>query len=78
MADDGTSAPRVERLGHGLQLVSAVAQVFAEATPDFLCRGAHAGRPASDVVQVVLLDLKLPKVDGLTCCARCAPIRGPG
>jgi len=37
----------------------------AEALDYFFCRGAHAGRPASDVVQVVLLDLKLPKIDGL-------------
>jgi two-component system response regulator len=37
----------------------------AEALDYFFCRGSHAGRPASDVVQVVLLDLKLPKVDGL-------------
>ena len=37
----------------------------AEALDYFFCRGAHAGRPASDVIQVVLLDLKLPKVDGL-------------
>jgi two-component system response regulator len=28
-------------------------------------RGMHANRPAIDVAQVVLLDLKLPKVDGL-------------
>jgi two-component system response regulator len=37
----------------------------AEALDYFFCRGAHAGRPASEVIQVVLLDLKLPKVDGL-------------
>jgi two-component system, response regulator len=37
----------------------------AEALDYFFCRGAHAGRVASDVIQVVLLDLKLPKVDGL-------------
>lgn len=37
----------------------------AEALDYFFCRGAHAGRPASDVIQVVLLDLKLPKIDGL-------------
>jgi two-component system response regulator len=37
----------------------------AEALDYFFFRGAHAGRPASDVVQVVLLDLKLPKIDGL-------------
>jgi two-component system, response regulator len=37
----------------------------AEALDYFFCRGTHAGRVASDVIQVVLLDLKLPKVDGL-------------
>jgi two-component system response regulator len=37
----------------------------AEALDYFFCRGAHAGRPVGEVVQVVLLDLKLPKVDGL-------------
>jgi len=28
-------------------------------------RGMHAGRPETDAAQVVLLDLKLPKIDGL-------------
>ena len=28
-------------------------------------RGAHAARPESETAQVVLLDLKLPKIDGL-------------
>ncbi|HEY0253407.1 MAG TPA: response regulator [Kofleriaceae bacterium] len=28
-------------------------------------RGQHAERPETDVAQVVLLDLKLPKIDGL-------------
>ena len=28
-------------------------------------RGMHANRPENDVPQVVLLDLKLPKIDGL-------------
>jgi two-component system response regulator len=37
----------------------------AEALDYLFVRGAHAERPPSDVVQVVLLDLKLPKVDGL-------------
>ena len=37
----------------------------AEALDYFFCRGAHAGRLPSEVIQVVLLDLKLPKVDGL-------------
>ena len=37
----------------------------AEALDYFFCRGAYANRPTCDVAQVVLLDLKLPKVDGL-------------
>jgi two-component system response regulator len=37
----------------------------AEALDYFFCRGAHAGRPPGEVPQVVLLDLKLPKIDGL-------------
>jgi two-component system response regulator len=37
----------------------------AEALDYFFRQGNHADRPASDVVQVVLLDLKLPKIDGL-------------
>jgi two-component system, response regulator len=37
----------------------------AEALDYFFTRGSHAGRPATELVQVVLLDLKLPKVDGL-------------
>jgi two-component system response regulator len=37
----------------------------AEALDYFFFRGAHANRPAGEVPQVVLLDLKLPKVDGL-------------
>ncbi len=37
----------------------------AEALDYCFRRGAHAGRPASEVIQVVLLDLKLPKIDGL-------------
>lgn len=37
----------------------------AEALDYFFARGAHAGRSPSEVPQVVLLDLKLPKIDGL-------------
>jgi two-component system response regulator len=37
----------------------------AEALDYFFLRGAHAGRPANEIAQVVLLDLKLPKIDGL-------------
>ncbi len=37
----------------------------AEALDYLFTRGAHANRPATDVTQVILLDLKLPKIDGL-------------
>ena len=37
----------------------------AEALDYFFLRGSYANRPANEVAQVVLLDLKLPKIDGL-------------
>ncbi len=37
----------------------------AEALDYFFCRGAYASRDPDDLPQVVLLDIKLPKVDGL-------------
>ena len=37
----------------------------AEALDYVFVRGAHAGRDPGEVPQVILLDLKLPKVDGL-------------
>ena len=37
----------------------------AEALDYFFARGSYANRPANEVAQVVLLDLKLPKIDGL-------------
>jgi two-component system response regulator len=37
----------------------------AEALDYFFARGAHANRAPGEIVQVVLLDLKLPKIDGL-------------
>lgn len=37
----------------------------AEALDYLFVRGAHASRPAEDIPQVILLDLKLPKIDGL-------------
>ncbi len=37
----------------------------AEALDYLFTRGAHANRPATEVPQVILLDLKLPKIDGL-------------
>src|SRR5882724_10977770 len=36
-----------------------------EALDYFFARGAHAGRRPTEVAQLVLLDLKLPKIDGL-------------
>jgi two-component system, response regulator len=42
-----------------------VARDGAEALEYLFCTGQHAGRNLSDLPQVVLLDLKLPKLDGL-------------
>lgn len=37
----------------------------AEALDFLFCRGKYAGRSAKGVIKVILLDLRLPKVDGL-------------
>jgi two-component system response regulator len=37
----------------------------AEALDYFFVRGAYTNRPPGEIPQVVLLDLKLPKIDGL-------------
>jgi CheY-like chemotaxis protein len=37
----------------------------AEALDFLFARGEHVGRNASDIPRLVLLDLKLPKIDGL-------------
>jgi two-component system response regulator len=42
-----------------------LAQDGVEALDYLFCTGAHAGRDAGNLPAVVLLDLKLPKVDGL-------------
>jgi two-component system response regulator len=47
-----------------------VARDGAEALEILFCEGAHAGRRIEDVPRLVLLDLKLPKVDGLEVLAR--------
>jgi CheY-like chemotaxis protein len=42
-----------------------VARDGAEALDYLFCEGAHSGRRIEDAPRVVLLDLKLPKVDGI-------------
>jgi CheY-like chemotaxis protein len=42
-----------------------IKQDGAEALDFLFCQGADAGRDPRDVPQVILLDLKLPKIDGL-------------
>ena len=52
-----------EKSGVGNEIV--VARDGAEALEYLLATGRHAGRDARDLPEVVLLDLKLPKIDGL-------------
>jgi len=47
-----------------------VARDGAEALEILFCEGAHAHRRIEDAPRLVLLDLKLPKVDGLEVLAR--------
>jgi CheY-like chemotaxis protein len=55
-------ALRAAKLANPLQLVRD-----GEEALDFLfCRGAYLGRKMEDLPRLILLDLKLPKVDGLT------------
>jgi two-component system, response regulator len=42
-----------------------VARDGAEAMDYIFCEGPHATRPISETPRVILLDLKLPKIDGL-------------
>jgi two-component system response regulator len=42
-----------------------IARDGQEALDYILCEGAHASRRIMDVPRVILLDLKLPKVDGI-------------
>ena len=42
-----------------------VARDGAEALDYIFCEGLHAGRKIEDTLKVILLDVKLPKVDGL-------------
>ena len=54
-------ALRKANLGNRLQ----VARDGAEALEFIFCLGPHAGRNVEDTPKVIMLDLKLPKVDGL-------------
>ncbi|MEI6192919.1 MAG: response regulator [Verrucomicrobiota bacterium] len=54
-------ALRKMNLAHRIQ----VARDGVEALDFIFCRGAHAGRRIENAPRLVLLDLKLPKVDGL-------------
>ena len=49
---------------HGVSNEIFVARDGAEALDFLLCKGAHAGRKGAPLPLVVLLDLRLPKVDG--------------
>lgn len=54
-------ALRKENLANNIQVVVD----GEEALDFFFCRGAFSDRPANQTPKLVLLDLKLPKVDGL-------------
>ncbi len=62
--DDEALTLRALKKNHILNEV-VVARDGAEALDYLFGTGAHAGRDVRDAPQVVLLDLKLPKVDGL-------------
>lgn len=51
---------------NNIQNEVVVARDGAEALDYIFARGKYAGRDKTDLPQVVLLDLKLPKVDGLS------------
>ena len=50
---------------HNLANTIVVARDGVEAVDYLLCTGQHAGRDPNDEPQIVLLDLKLPKLDGI-------------
>jgi two-component system response regulator len=50
---------------HNIKNPVVIARDGAEALDWLFARGSHAGRDATVLPQVVLLDLKLPKVSGL-------------
>ena len=50
---------------HHIAIAVMVMRDGAEALDFLFARGAYAGRDRTEVPQVILLDLKLPKIDGL-------------
>ena len=42
-----------------------IARDGAEALEFIFCKGAHAGRKIENIPKLILLDLKLPKIDGM-------------
>jgi two-component system response regulator len=62
--DDEALALRAFRKNN-IRNTVAVVRDGAEALDYLFGTGAHAGRDVADLPQVMLLDLKLPKVDGL-------------
>jgi two-component system, response regulator len=50
---------------HKIGNLVAVARNGVEALDYLFCTGPHSGRNPDDLPAVVLLDLKLPKIDGL-------------
>src|SRR3954470_44228 len=68
LVDDNPSDVELTvRALRGQKLANAihVAQDGAEALDFLFCRGDYAGRSFSNPPRVVLLDLKMPKVDGI-------------
>lgn len=62
--DDEALTLRALRKNHILNRI-VVVHDGAEALDYIFCRGAFADRDANEHPQIILLDLKLPKVDGL-------------
>jgi two-component system response regulator len=62
--DDVQLTLRALRLHHVVNRVEVVGD-GADALDYLFCRGPYAGREPKDMPQLVLLDLKLPKVGGL-------------
>jgi two-component system response regulator len=62
----------------GLPHTLTVARDGAAALDYFFGPGAFAAGQPDACPVLVLLDLKLPKVEGWRCCAACAPTSGRG